>query len=50
MKPKVLKMSQTALQHLNFPSEAKIAENAFGGSKLKYLIVENCDLITKNAL
>ena len=48
MQPKELKkgvFSYTPIQHLNLPSVTKIENCAFGVSKLRSLIVENCQLI-----
>ena len=53
MQPKLLKervFYNTSIQHLNFPSVTKIENFAFGVSKLRTLIVENCKLIEENAL
>ena len=52
MQPKVLKyyvFNRTAIQHLNLPSVTKIENFAFGGSKLRSLIVENCECIEEKA-
>ena len=52
MQPKVLKydvFAHTPIQHLNFPSVTKIEDFAFSMSKLKSLIVENCELIEERA-
>ena len=39
----------TAIQHLNLPSVTQIENFAFGGSKLRSLVVENCEIIEENA-
>ena len=48
MQPKVLKKDVfrlTQIQHLNLPSVTHIENFAFGVSKLRSLIVENCECI-----
>ena len=52
MKPTVLEkdvFKYTPIQHLNLPSVTKIENYAFGSSKLKSLIVENCKIIEEVA-
>ena len=39
----------TSIQHLKLPSVTHIENNAFGGSKLRSLIVENCECIEEEA-
>ena len=39
----------TPIQHLNLPSVTHIENYAFGGSKLRSLIVENCEIIDEDA-
>ena len=39
----------TTIQHLNFPSVSKIENYAFGVSKLRTLVVENCEFIGEKA-
>ena len=40
---------QTSIQHINLPSVIKIENYAFSGSKLRTLIIDNCENINKNA-
>ena len=52
MQPKILKkfvFRCTSIQHLNLPSVTQIENCAFGGSKLRFLIVENCKCIEERA-
>ena len=52
MQPNVLKkfvFADTSIQYLDFPSVTKIESYAFGNSKLKSLIVENCKFIDAEA-
>ena len=52
MQPKVLNQDvfvNTSIKHLNLPSVIKIKNNAFGGSQLKSIIVQNCKLIEAGA-
>ena len=52
MQPKVLRKSvfqNTPIQHLKLPSVTKIENFAFGISKLRTLIVDNCDVIEERA-
>ena len=52
MQPKILEnivFTCTPIQHLNFPSVTHIKNYAFGGSKLKTLVVENCKQIGEKA-
>ena len=37
------------IQHFNLPSVTKIENYAFGSSKLRTLIVENCEFIEEKA-
>ena len=52
MQPTILKkdvLAYTSIQHLNLPSVTKIENYAFRGSKLRFLIVENCELVEELA-
>ena len=41
--------ANTPIQHLNLPSVTKIENKAFIKSKLKTLIVENCEIMEEEA-
>ena len=41
--------TDTSIQYLNLPSVTHIENYAFGGSKLRTLIVENCQFIDERA-
>ena len=52
MQPKVLKeyvFKYTSIHHLNLPSVTHIENHAIVQSKLRSLIVENCELINEKA-
>ena len=52
MQPKLLKecvFEYTSIKHLNLPSVTRIENGAFSGSKIRSLIVENCEFIEENA-
>ena len=52
MQPKILKrdvFAHTSIQFLDLPSVSKIENYAFSRSKLRTLIVENCECIEEKA-
>ena len=52
MQPKLLKenvFKYTSIEHLNLPSVTHISNYAFDSSKLRTLIVENCEQLEEEA-